>query len=124
VLVDAAQFEVAIVNLLNNSRDAMPLGGTILISTQLDHFSPPADPESEGQAFVCVTVKDPGTGMSEEVVRRATEPFFTTKEVGKGSGLGLSQVSGFASQSGGFASVTSQVGEGTTVQICLPALEQ
>lgn len=124
VLVDAAQFEAAMLNLLNNSRDAMPLGGTIRIFTHLNHFSPPADPESEGQAFVCITVKDPGSGMSEEVVRRATEPFFTTKEVGKGSGLGLSQVSGFASQSGGFASVTSQVGEGTTVQICLPALEQ
>lgn len=124
VLVDAAQFEAGILNLVTNSRDAMPRGGRITIQTALGHHEPPADPSAPERPYVCVRVSDTGIGMSEEVTRRSSEPFFTTKEVGKGSGLGLSQVFGFAAQSGGFASIESQLGAGTTIRICLPPLGQ
>lgn len=124
VLVDAAQFEAGILNLVANSRDAMPSGGAITISTSLFHHETSASPEVPARPYVCVTVSDTGTGMSEEVARRSSEPFFTTKEVGKGSGLGLSQVFGFAAQSGGFASIDTHLGEGTSIRICLPPLEQ
>jgi PAS domain S-box-containing protein len=122
VLVDAAQFEAGILNLITNSRDAMPRGGTISLSTGLRYRTPPAEADAPVRAFVCVTVTDNGSGMSEEVMRRASEPFFTTKEVGKGSGLGLSQVFGFAAQSGGFATISGEPERGTTVQLCLPPL--
>lgn len=124
VLVDAAQFEAGILNLVTNSKDAMPRGGTITIATSLAYCSSPEDPGSSARPVVCITVSDTGTGMSEEVVRRSSEPFFTTKEVGKGSGLGLSQVFGFAAQSGGFASIDSRLGEGAAIRICLPPMEQ
>jgi signal transduction histidine kinase len=124
VLVDGAQFEAAMLNLVSNSRDAMPRGGTITVSTQAERIAPPGQLEDSNQPFVCVTVKDTGMGMSEETMRRASEPFFTTKEVGEGSGLGLSQVFGFAAQSGGFARISSHLGKGSTVQICLPAVEK
>jgi len=124
VLVDAAQFEAAILNLVANSRDAMPRGGSITISTTLAHHITSTEPDSPPSAFVCITVADTGTGMSDEIVRRSSEPFFTTKEVGKGSGLGLSQVFGFAAQSGGFASIDSRLEQGTTISICMPPLEQ
>ena len=119
VLIDAAQFEASMMNLVANSRDAMPRGGTVTLSTCLvrraadDSKGPPQD-------FVCVRVGDNGSGMSPEVAERATEPFFTTKDVGKGSGLGLSQVFGFAAQSGGFASIESQERVGTVIQLCVP----
>ena len=124
VLVDAAQFEAGILNLVTNSRDAMPRGGEITIQTTLSHHASPTDPNVSEQPYVCVDVSDTGIGMSEEVTRRSSEPFFTTKEVGKGSGLGLSQVFGFAAQSGGFASIESRLGQGTSIRICLPPLEQ
>jgi signal transduction histidine kinase len=121
LLVDAAQFEAAILNLVVNSRDAMPDGGVIAISTSHapddDHAPLPSRPPGE---FVHVTVADNGTGMSEEVKQRAVEPFFTTKDVGKGSGLGLSQVHGFAAQSGGYVVVESAPGKGTSVTLGLP----
>lgn len=119
-LVDAAQFEAALLNLVSNSRDATPSGGSIIISTALTSHAHPSEPDSPGREFIDIAVSDTGTGMSEEVIRRSAEPFFTTKEVGKGSGLGLSQVFGFAAQSGGFASIGSQVGKGASVRICLP----
>ena len=124
VLVDGAQFEAGILNLVSNSRDALPRGGTIVITTELTSCAPPHQCETEPRPHVCVRVQDDGTGMSEEVVRRASEPFYTTKEIGKGSGLGLSQVFGFAAQSGGFATITSKLDEGTSIQICLPPLER
>jgi PAS domain S-box-containing protein len=119
-LVDAAQFEAAILNLVVNSRDAMPDGGTIAISTSHVPAGEPAGPGRPAGAFVHVTVADNGTGMSEEVRQRAVEPFFTTKDVGKGSGLGLSQVHGFAAQSGGYVEVESVEGRGTSVTLGLP----
>jgi PAS domain S-box-containing protein len=122
VLVDTGQFEAAILNLVANSRDAMPNGGVITLSTQLLQRALPDDVQGELRDYVCVTVADNGTGMAASVSDRAMEPFFTTKEVGKGSGLGLSQVFGFASQSGGFACVESEEGHGTSVTICLPPI--
>ena len=122
--VDAAQFEAAVLNLVVNSRDAMPGGGTIVVRTQRVERAPPDAPEAPVRSFVCVEVIDDGEGMSAEVVERAIEPFFTTKEVGRGSGLGLSQVFGFAKQSGGFATLSSEPGRGTTVSMCLPASEE
>jgi len=119
VFIDAAQFEASMMNLVANSRDAMPRGGTVTVSTCLVHRAA-EDSEGRSQNFVCVRVGDNGSGMSPEVAERATEPFFTTKDVGKGSGLGLSQVFGFAAQSGGFASIESQEQVGTIIQLCVP----
>ncbi|TKR33404.1 PAS domain S-box protein [Luteimonas gilva] len=120
-LVDATQFEAAVLNLVINARDAMPDGGRISIATHLRRTAPPDRPEAAASDYVCVAVSDTGVGMSEALLQRAVEPFFTTKEIGKGSGLGLSQVFGFASQSGGFAELRSEEGEGSRVSICLPA---
>ena len=123
VLVDAAQFEASMMNLVANSRDAMPRGGRIALSTHLRHLSHPDDPDSPGRDYVCVGVADNGAGMPADVMERAIEPFYTTKEVGKGSGLGLSQVFGFAAQSGGFATVESQENQGTVIHVCLPQIQ-
>ncbi len=124
VFVDAAQFEAAVLNLVINSRDAMPSGGAIRISTRLRYASPSDKPDAAEARYICVTVTDNGSGMSADVQERAIEPFYTTKEVGKGSGLGLSQVYGFATQSGGFADIVSQPGTGTSVSICLPVSDE
>jgi PAS domain S-box-containing protein len=122
VLVDAPQFEAALLNLLTNARDAMPDGGTLTVMTenvQLGHHQVgtlPAGP------FVKVTVKDTGTGMPADVAARAIEPFFTTKELGKGTGMGLSQVYGLIQQSGGDLVLETEVGKGTCISLYLPAL--
>ena len=122
VLVDAARFEAALLNLVVNARDAMPQGGQLTIATanveliaqQINHLA--------AGEYVRVSVTDTGTGMTPEVAARAFEPFFTTKEIGKGTGLGLSQVYGFITQSGGDVLLESDVGTGTTVAIYLPAM--
>jgi len=119
--VDATQFEAAVLNLVANSRDAMPTGGTITVRTRLVHCARPDAPEEGELDFVVVEVIDNGAGMDANVIERAAEPFFTTKEVGKGSGLGLSQVFGFAAQSGGFVQLHSERGAGTKVGMHLPA---
>lgn len=124
ILVDAAQFEASMMNLVANSRDAMPRGGTVSLSTRLLHRAAPDDAEGKLRDYVCVRIGDNGSGMSPEIVERAVEPFFTTKDIGKGSGLGLSQVFGFAAQSGGFATVESQERIGTVIQLCLPPAEK
>src|SRR5690606_17255639 len=124
VWVDRAQFEAAVLNLVANSRDAMPDGGNIRIGATGRTVRNPAEPGSRPRPHVCVEVRDDGEGIAPEVQERVFEPFFTTKEVGKGSGLGLSQVFGFAAQSGGFAELESRVGEGTAVRICLPVGEE
>jgi PAS domain S-box-containing protein len=120
-LVDPTQIELVILNLAINARDAMPLGGTVRISTRnvtageigrLNGLSP--------SEYVCIAVADSGVGMSDAVLARACEPFFTTKEPGRGSGLGLSQVYGVARQSGGDIAISSALGKGTTVEIYLP----
>ena len=122
VEVDAQELQSAIVNLCLNARDAMPDGGNIVISTR----NAPT-----GDALTCntdlapgdyfeISVSDTGQGMPAAIVERAFDPFFTTKPVGQGSGLGLSQVYGFAHQSGGTAVIESTPGAGTTVRILLP----
>lgn len=110
--VDVAQLETAILNAAVNARDAMPKGGTLTISTasQLDL----------GGDLVCVKISDTGLGMPQRVLERAFDPFFTTKGVGEGTGLGLSQIHGFAAQAGGRAELESVEGQGTTVIILLP----
>ncbi|MBB5710500.1 CHASE domain-containing protein [Sphingomonas xinjiangensis] len=119
---DAAQLESAIVNLAVNARDAMPRGGTLTIGTAR-RAAPPATldvpPAPAGWVEICVT--DTGSGMTADVLDRAFDPFFTTKGVGRGTGLGLSQVLGYARQSGGDVTIDTREGEGTTICIFLPA---
>ena len=110
--VDVAQFETAILNAAVNARDAMPRGGTLVISTEVV-------PDLGGE-LVAVRIRDSGLGMPERVLERAFDPFFTTKGIGEGTGLGLSQIHGFAAQAGGHAELESTEGEGTTVSILLP----
>jgi PAS domain S-box-containing protein len=125
--VDAAQFETSLLNLVVNSRDAMPNGGQLRIATGRETANEAKARKMSDIAageVVVITVQDTGTGMSRQVVDRAFEPFFTTKEVGKGSGLGLSQVYGFIAQSGGHVEIDSQRGKGTTVRLYFPASTQ
>lgn len=124
VFVDVAQLEAAVLNLVANSCDAMPQGGHIVIRTGMEHAANPFVPGSQACDYVKVDVADDGEGIAPEDQRRVFEPFYTTKEVGKGSGLGLSQVFGFATQSGGFPTLHSELGEGTTVAVSLPAAEE
>jgi CheY-like chemotaxis protein len=118
-LCDANQLENAVLNLAINGRDAMPEGGALTISTGRTTVGQGSD-VGPG-AYVRVRVEDDGEGMSEEVLARATEPFYSTKPMGKGTGLGLAQVYGIARQSGGTLRIESRVGEGTRVDILLPA---
>jgi two-component system, NtrC family, sensor kinase len=118
---DATQLELAVINLAINARDAMPAGGKLGIRTFNLATQREAMPEQPAVAdFVSLEVSDTGQGMPPEVASRAFEPFFTTKEAGKGTGLGLSMVYGFARQSGGSASIRSDVDRGTTVTLLLP----
>ncbi len=119
VNVDGAEFEAALLNLVVNARDAMPGGGYITIRTR-EVAQRVGEGRREPGRYALVTVEDSGTGMEPEVIEHAMEPFFTTKEVGKGSGLGLSQVYGFAAQSGGDVTIESSVGQGTTISFYLP----
>jgi len=123
VLCDASQLESALLNLAINARDAMPDGGTLTISTadRLLHEADLVDQdETKPGGYVEIAVTDTGTGMTQDVLARAFEPFFTTKPTGRGTGLGLSQVFGFVRQSGGFVTLESEPGRGTTVRIYLP----
>ncbi|HWT13148.1 MAG TPA: PAS domain S-box protein [Allosphingosinicella sp.] len=120
-LCDENQLENAILNLAINARDAMQGGGTLTIATDVvrEEGGPDLDPGD----YVCITVADTGTGMPPEVASRATEPFFSTKPFGKGTGLGLAQVYGIARQSGGIVRIQSREGEGTKVSMLLPHVE-
>ncbi|WP_184620325.1 PAS domain-containing sensor histidine kinase [Xanthomonas sp. 3058] len=124
VQVDPSQLEAALLNLVFNSCDAMPAGGSIVVATASQQRLAPSDPCGLPQRYVSISVRDDGAGMSEHVAQHANEPFFTTKDVGKGSGLGLSQVYGFASQSGGFVELETAPARGTTVTLFLPAIEE
>jgi PAS domain S-box-containing protein len=125
VKADASQIENAILNLAINARDAMPDGGRLIIETAnvvVDESFPKSD---QGETFapgeyVGISISDTGSGMQPEVLARAFEPFFTTKEPGKGTGLGLASIYGFARQSGGYATMYSEPGKGTTVNVYLP----
>jgi PAS domain S-box-containing protein len=120
---DRAQLESSVLNLALNAQDAMPNGGHLTLSTSvasLDDEYQGQHPEIAPGEYAMIAVTDDGVGMTAEVAARAFEPFYTTKEVGKGSGLGLSMVYGFAKQSNGHVSIYSEVGLGTTVRIYLP----
>ena len=110
--LDSGQMEMALLNLVRNAADAMPEGGTVLIST--------AKRDIDGSAMAEIVVHDEGSGMPPEIIQRATEPFFTTKEKGAGTRLGLSMVNGFTVQSGGRMDIRSVVGRGTTITLGFP----
>jgi PAS domain S-box-containing protein len=123
---DPAQLETALLNLVVNARDAMPHGGRLSIETGTRTF----DSEYALQAgdvdpgrYVMIAVSDNGSGMPREVLARAFDPYFTTKERGKGSGLGLSMVHGFVKQSRGHVAIYSEPGHGTTVRLFLPVAQ-
>ncbi len=120
---DANQLENAVLNLAINARDAMPNGGRMVIDTcnvTLDAAGAAPFPGLRPGQYVCISVSDTGVGMSPEVLVRAYEPFFTTKPIGQGTGLGLSMIYGFAKQSEGYTRIESQLDVGTTVRIYLP----
>ena len=121
-LIDPAQLENALLNLCINARDAMPLGGRIIIETANQWLENSDELNHEVQAgeYLVVHVTDNGSGMTAEVMAKVFEPFFTTKPVGEGTGLGLSMIYGFARQSGGLVKIQSQPGVGTTVSLYLP----
>ncbi|ACL56674.1 ATP-binding protein [Methylobacterium nodulans] len=116
IFVDQNQLENAILNLAVNARDAMPGGGRLTLETA-------RDTTEDGRPAVAITVRDTGTGMSPEVAARAFEPFFTTKPQGRGTGLGLSQVYGFVTQSGGRVRIDSAPGLGTAIVLVLPVYD-
>ncbi|WP_342110178.1 response regulator [Methylobacterium sp. SI9] len=118
VQVDPEQLELAVLNLCINARDAMPEGGTITVATRRMDIT--GDPEIADGAYLGVSVTDEGTGIPEEILRRVCEPFFTTKAVGQGTGLGLAMVFGLAQQSKGRLAIDSTVGRGTRVELALP----
>ncbi len=123
VRVDRQQLENTILNLTINARDAMPNGGTLTIEARREHIVAGEAQSPPGLAtgsYVVVSIADTGIGMTPEIVQRAVEPFYSTKPMGKGSGLGLSSALGFAQQSGGDLVITSAPGEGTSVSIYLP----
>lgn len=123
VYIDPGQIEAAILNLLVNARDAMPQGGSVLISTanvEVDESGSGSHPDLPSGRYVVLEVADTGVGMSKEVLAKACEAFFTTKEAGHGTGLGLSTIHGFVKQSGGGLGIASSLGAGTKVRIYLP----
>jgi nitrogen-specific signal transduction histidine kinase/CheY-like chemotaxis protein len=125
VEADVDQFETAILNLAVNARDAMPKGGQLFIETEMARFEEDARTSQEVPpgTYVRVSVSDTGMGMSADVCARAIEPFFTTKEVGAGTGLGLSMVYGFMKQLGGHARLYSEVDKGTRVSLFFPVMD-
>ena len=118
VYADANQLEMVLLNLAVNARDAMSSGGQIVIAAREETVR--EDAFLKPGSYICLTVRDDGVGMDEDTLKRATEPFFTTKEPGKGTGLGLSMVHGIVGQTGGRLVLKSRKGEGTTAEIWLP----
>jgi PAS domain S-box-containing protein len=120
--VDPAALEAAVLNIALNARDSMPDGGSLTIRTSTHEVTdvPATDDDLKPGWYALLTIEDTGSGMPPDVVARAFEPFFTTKTGGRGTGLGLSMVYGFAKQSGGTVVIDSEVGRGTTVKMFLP----
>ncbi|HEY3813115.1 MAG TPA: ATP-binding protein [Caulobacteraceae bacterium] len=117
VRIDSSQLELALVNIAVNARDAMPQGGIIQVAAE-NH--PAMDDGDLKGDFVRLAISDTGEGIAPDLISRVIEPFFTTKEVGRGTGLGLSQVYGFAKASGGDLRITSEAGKGTTIALYIP----
>lgn len=120
---DPEKLKTTLLNLVVNGRDAMPDGGALSIevsNTRLDRDYANHNAEVKEGQYVCITVTDSGQGMGDETIQRALEPFFTTKGVGKGTGLGLPMAFGFAKQSGGHLKIYSEIGKGTSVKLYLP----
>ncbi|WP_439155147.1 PAS domain-containing protein [Yoonia sp.] len=121
--IDPGEFDSALLNICINARDAMPSGGKLRIATRNRTLKTGAGgtiPSTQTGDYVQLSISDTGVGMTPEVRDKAMTPFFTTKAPGKGSGLGLSSVFGFANQSGGFVTIDSVVGAGTTIDVYLP----
>jgi CheY-like chemotaxis protein len=124
VLVDPSQFDTALVNMAVNARDAMDGQGQITVVIQFADSIPAVRSHAPQRGrFAVISITDTGSGIPPENLERIFEPFFTTKMVGQGTGLGLSQVFGFAKQSGGDVTVESMVGEGTTFTLYLPQVD-
>ena len=121
--MDPTQLQAALTNLVINACEAMPEGGRILVAASLEERLDPDAEQPLRRRYVALNVCDDGRGMPPDIAERASEPFFTTKDIGQGSGLGLSQVFGFTTQSGGFVDVSTKPGVGTTVSLLLPATE-
>lgn len=126
VMADANQIDQVLMNLATNARDAMPNGGSLTIGTELTEI----DDEfirfhgyGEVRQYALITVSDTGTGMDEETKARIFEPFYTTKDVGKGTGLGLAMAYGIIKQHNGYISIYSELGKGTTFRIYLPLIQ-
>ena len=117
---DSNQLEMALLNLAVNARDAMPKGGQLRIGVSHAAIGDGDVKDLPAGRYICLCVADTGTGMDEETQRRAIEPFFSTKGVGQGTGLGLSMAHGLAAQLGGALTISSQVGEGTQIMLWLP----
>jgi len=122
VEIDPNQLEAALLNLVVNARDAMHGKGALMIAAREERVFGAHEVLKPGK-YICLSVSDDGEGMNEATLKRATEPFFTTKGVGKGTGLRLSMVQGLAQQSGGTLTLKSQPGQGTTAEVWLPAIE-
>jgi len=125
VVVDPDQLEMALLNIVNNARDAMPGGGLVTIATVPRRITDTGDGADDLPAgdYVVLEVRDEGGGMTPEVIERAAEPFFTTKGVGKGTGLGLAMASGFVRQSGGRLEIESTPGQGTAIRMLFPVMQ-
>jgi len=124
VAVDAGEFELALLNLTVNARDAMPKGGVLTLRAENAVLDGSELPDRLTGDFVIVTLEDTGTGIAPDILPKVFDPFFTTKDVDKGTGLGLSQVYGFAQQSGGEATVSSELGAGARFTLYLPRADR
>jgi len=122
--VDANQLELAILNLTINARDAMPTGGSVRVGLENRRTDRGSPPDLAPGDYVALSITDTGAGMDEATLAQALDPFFTTKEPGAGSGLGLPTVQGFAAQSGGAVRISSKPGAGTTVELWLPKADE
>ena len=123
VKTDPNQLEMALLNLMVNARDAMPKGGPIVVAARPETVMA-GHPTLQPGSYVCLSVRDQGEGMDEATLTKAVDPFFTTKEVGKGTGLGLPMVHGLVQESGGQLILHSQKGKGTTAELWFPTAEK